>query len=526
MKQFASPMRMGIGANQGSKGTFLIPFHDAQMSRRSAVGLFAALAAAGIVPGEVLAADGGNLGQAVPFSWDGLVSRARDLARKPFVETPDSPHAAADYDAAGKLTYGNAGTVAGNVRLFPAVRGTAPKPVSIALVESGQARDIVDTRGLFVGTGNTDPVGFRVMDATGKSDWLAYQGASYFRASGGRDQYGISARAIAIDTGGASGEEFPSFTHFWVEQTGPDTTRIHALLDGPSLTGAYAFDCRKSAEGVTQDVTAAVFLRKDVAQLGLAAASSMFWYDQSSPPRARGDWRPEIHDSDGLAIWSGSGERIWRPLENPSAARNNAFRADSPRGFGLLQRDQAFDHYQDDGVFYDRRPSLWVQPKGDWGKGAVCLYEMPTQSETLDNIALFWRPDRPAKAGQRRDFAYRLTWTSRDPSADDAARCVDMFTGPGGIPGAPPLDGVRKFVFDFAGPSLAGLDRESGVTAETDLPRGAVVSSVAYPIARSEARWRAMIDVRVKDMDRSQFRLFLKRGQAALSETVIKAFET
>ncbi|AOR77848.1 glucan biosynthesis protein [Novosphingobium resinovorum] len=496
------------------------------MSRRTAMGLMAALAAASALPDGVKAATGGRLGTPEPFSWDRLVAQARDLARKPYAPIAESTRAAADYDAAGKLTYGDAPMVAGNVRLFPAVRGTAPKPVTIAVVEGGQARAIVDTSDLFVGGHNTDAVGFRVMDATGRSDWLAFQGASYFRSSGDRDQYGLSARAIAIDTGLATGEEFPDFTRFWIEQTGADSVRIHALLDGPSLAGAYAFDCRKTANGVTQDVTAALFLRKDVKQLGLGAASSMFWYDQSSPARARGDWRPEIHDSDGLAIWSGNGERVWRPLENPAVARLHALRSDSPKGFGLLQRDQAFDHYQDDGVFYDRRPSLWVEPKGDWGAGAVGLYEMPTGSETLDNIALFWRPDRPAKAGQRRDFAYRLTWTSKDPTIDGGSRCVDVFEGPGGSPGSPPLEGVRKFVFDFSGPALAGLDRTSGVTPDTDLPKAAVVSAVAYPVARSDGRWRAMIDVRSAALTQPQFRLFLKRGNSALSETVIKALES
>jgi len=495
------------------------------MSRRMAVRLFAALAAASAIPGGVSAATGGRLGAAEPFSWEKLTARARALARQAYAETPDSPRAAADYDAAVKLTYGNAQTIAGNVRLFPATRGTAPKPVRIAIVENGQAREIVDTAGFFVGDENTDPVGFRVMDATGRSDWLAFQGASYFRSCGTRDQYGLSARAIAIDTGLAKGEEFPAFTHFWIEQTGPDTVRIHALLDGPSLTGAYAFECRKGADAVTQDVTAALFLRKNVEQLGFAAASSMFWYDQSNVA-ARPDWRPEIHDSDGLAIWAGNGERIWRPLTNPSVARLNSLRAKSPRGFGLLQRDQSFDHYQDDGVFYDRRPSLWVEPKGDWGAGAVCLYEMPTDLETMDNIAFFWRGDKPARAGERRDFAYRLTWTSKDPTADAASRCVDAYEGPGGAPGSPPLPGVRKFVFDFAGPALAGLGRDSGVTPETDLPKGAIVSAVAYPVARSDALWRVMIDIRTKDLSQPQFRLFLKRGSAALSETVIKALET
>lgn len=495
------------------------------MSRRSAVRLFAALAATLALPEGACATTHQRLGPATPFSWDFLVDRAQALARQSYRTPADSTRAAADFDAAGRMTYGEAQPVAGNIRLFPTSRINARKAVDIAVVENGKAREIVDTTGLFVGSAHADPAGFRVMDATGRSDWLAWQGASYFRSSGGEDQYGLSARGIAIDTGLSQGEEFPDFTHFWIEQVGPDKTLVYALLDGPSLTGAYTFDCRKTADVVTQDITAALFLRKDVAQLGLAPASSMFWYDQSSPPANR-DWRPEIHDSDGLAIWAGNGERIWRPLENPSTQRLHALRADSPKGFGLLQRDENFDHYQDDGAFYDRRPSLWVEPKGDWGPGAVYLFEMPTDRETLDNIAIFWRGDGPARAGERRDFAYRLIWTSNDPTAGANARCVDEFEGPAGIPGAPPVADARKFVFDFAGPSLAGLDRSSGVVAATDLPAGVLMSAAAYPVVRSQARWRVMLDVRTRDMRQPQFRLYLKRGDTALSETVIKAIES
>ncbi|EIZ81093.1 glucan biosynthesis protein G [Novosphingobium sp. Rr 2-17] len=498
---------------------------DAQISRRMVVRLFAALGVAGAIPlDRALAKAPQRMGPPTPFSWDILVERARVLAARPYVVPPVSAHAARDYDAAVKLTYGSAQAIAGNVRLLPASKVNATSPVRIAVVQAGQAREITDMAGLFAGGGTADASGFRVLDASGKSDWLAFQGASYFRACGSRDQYGLSARAVAIDTGLPSPEEFPNFTHFWFEQEGPGKVRIHALLDGPSVTGAFGFDCNFDDAGVIQDVTGTLFLRNDVGQLGIAAASSMFWYDQSRrPPHA--DWRPEIHDSDGLAIQAGNGERVWRPLDNPKSTRLHAFRADNPRGFGLLQRDQVFDHYQDDGVFYDKRPSLWVQPKGDWGPGSVYLLEMATDRETNDNIAVFWHSDRPAKAGERRDFAYRLTWTSNDPTADATARCVDSFEGPGGIPGADPIVGARKFVFDFAGASLTGLDRNSGVIAATDLPANALVSSAAYPIARGDGRWRVTLDVRTANLPRPEFRLFLKRGQSALSETVIKAIE-
>jgi glucans biosynthesis protein len=489
------------------------------MTRRGAAGMLLSALGIGLVPARVLAA-ADRLGPPRPFSWDSLVARARSLAGKTFVVRPASPSAVSDYDEMVRLTYGEAEAVAGCVRLFPASKAIAPQAVAIHVVEGGQARAITDTAGLFIGGRDAEPAGFRVMHPDGRTDWLAFLGASYFRASGSRDQYGLSARGIAIDTGLAGTEEFPGFTEFWIEQRGAARLRIHALLDGPSLTGAYAFDCFEHKRGAVQDVDAALFFRRDIEQLGIAPASSMFWYDQSGQ---RGDWRPEIHDSDGLAIFAGDGERVWRPLRNPSRQTLSTFRADHPRGFGLIQRDQSFDHYQDDGVFYDRRPSLWVEPRGDWGKGAVRLFEMPSRSETMDNVAMFWCGDEPARAGGSRRLSYRLVWTSNDPSGDAAARCVDVFEGPAGIPGAPPIEGARKFVFDFAGPALEGLDRSSGVEAVASLPADAIIAASAYPVVGVPARWRAMLDVQTGGLDQSEFRVFLKRGDAALSETVIKS---
>lgn len=480
-----------------------------------------AFVCAALGPGRVMAAPD-RLGPAQAFDWNRLVTRARGLAGKAFTAPPVSSNAVADYDTLGRLTYGEAEAVAGHVRLFPTSKSIAPHPVTIHIVEGGKARAIRDTAGLFIGGEDADPAGFRVMAPDGRSDWLAYLGASYFRASGSRNQYGLSARGIAVHTGLAKGEEFPAFTEFWIEQLAAGRVRIHALLDGPSLTGAYAFDCTADARGVVQQVKAALFFRRDIEELGLAPASSMFWYDQSD---RHSDWRPEIHDSDGLAIHAGDGERIWRPLENPSRAVMTAFRADRPRGFGLIQRDQSFENYQDDGAFYDRRPSLWVEPRGDWGPGSIRLYEMPTDSETQDNVAVFWCGDEPVRAGGSREISYRLTWTSDDPSADSTARCVDSFEGPAGIPGAPPIAAARKYVFDFAGPALAGLDRSSGVEASTSLPPDAVIAASAYPVAGQQERWRVMIDVRLGGVEQSEFRLYLKRADTALSETVIKVLK-
>lgn len=454
------------------------------------------------------------------FSWQALVEQARAMAARPFQPEREAPGAQAiDYDAAGKLTYGPATALGGTVRLLPISR-YAPIPVRINLIEGGKARRLLSARGMFAGGGDAAPAGFRLLNARGDGDWLSFIGATYFRSAGAQNQYGISARGVAVDTALDSGEEFPRFTEFWIEALGDAHLRVHALLDGPSLSGAMRIDSTNGPDGVTQDVTAAFTLRRDIRRLGIAPASSMFWYDQDGAARGP-DWRPEIHDSDGLAVVAANGEHLWRPLRNPRHARTNAFALNNPRGFGLMQRDRRFADYQDDGAFYDRRPNLWVEPLGDWGPGAVMLYEFPTDSETTDNVAAFWVADAAMQAGASHEWRYRLHWISHDPSAGAGARLVDQWNGAGGIPGAAAQEGTRKLVFDFEGDSLIGLDRASGVEAVTNLPPAAVATQAAYPVVGANRRWRVVLDVRPAAMVQREFRLFLRRNGAALSETII-----
>jgi len=445
-----------------------------------------------------------------PFDWPWLVAEAQARARQPF-RPHIAAHAVPDYDSHVRLSYGHADLVAGRLRLFPARRDIAPVAVTIHVVEGHMAREIVNLRGLFEGGEPADAAGFRVMDAGGSADWLAYLGASYFRAAGRGGQYGLSARAIAVDTAMPGPEEFPAFTDFWIEDKGADRLMIHALVDGPSLCGAFAFDTQRHPGAVVQNVTAALFLRRDIARLGLAPITSMFDFDE----RHRGDRRPEVHDSDGLAILTGVGERIWRPLNNPPGPRVHLMRADHVKGFGLIQRDQVFDHYQDNQSFFDRRPSLWVEPQGDWGLGSVMLYEMNTVSENVDNIATMWIADAAARAGERRDFAYRLTWAQDDPATDGRARCVEVSSRPG----TGPHGGVTRYQFDFAGASLTGLDCTSGVVPVTNLPPAAVLQAGALPL---DGVWRVTLDVRTAGLVQDEFRLFLRHGENALGETVIK----
>jgi glucans biosynthesis protein len=236
--------------------------------------------------------------------------------------------------------------------------------------------------------------------------------------------------------------------------------------------------------------------------------------------RMANDWRTEIHDSDGLSMHTGNGEWIWRPLRNPETLSFNAFADRSPRGFGLLQRDRNFDHYQDDGVFYDKRPSLWVEPKGDWGEGAVQLIEIPTQDETFDNIVAFWNPARPVKPGEELLYGYRLYWGAAPPDRPPMAICVATRTGIGGIVGQKRPYYSYRFVVDFAGGSLPQTDlKEAKIEPVITASGGRVEITSARPLA-SVKGVRVMFDVvPPPNTEPITLRVFLKSGRQTLSET-------
>ncbi|HEX7758695.1 MAG TPA: glucan biosynthesis protein [Caulobacteraceae bacterium] len=490
----------------------------------------ASLGAGGLLPGAALAQTAPKRGPAEAFSWASLQERALALSRQPWRPPPAPPAAleGVDYDMAGQLAYRPEATLLGAVRLFHQNR-YAREAVAIHLVQGGVARPVVYDEALFAHpSGGAAPdlgaaggfSGFRLMSPGGRRDWLAFTGASYFRAAGALDQYGLSARGLAIDTGQGKPEEFPRFTSFWIERGAGDAWTVYALLDSPSAAGAWRFVNRRTARGVLQEVTLTVRLRADVASLGFAPLTSMFWYGQANRAQAA-DWRPEIHDSDGLAIWNGAGERLWRPLGNPPRPTTNSFLDKGPRGFGLLQRDRSFDHYQDDGVFYERRPSLWVEPRGDWGAGAVTLYELPTDRETDDNIVAFWSPAGPARAGDRHDLAYSLSWVADEPASSPLARVVDTWIGQAGRPGFSPTIGARKLVIDFQGPALRGLARTSGVQPIASVERGRILSMDAYPVVGQAQRWRLLADITRGGDGPVDFRGELRLKGDSLTETCL-----
>lgn len=404
------------------------------------------------------------------------------------------------------------------------------RPVKMFALQGGQAQELAYDPAMFdYGQSGVTPkrlhadlgfAGFRLNFHTAPTlDVAAFLGASYFRAVGSDRQYGLSARGLAVDTGLPRPEEFPDFTAFWLEQPAADadTVVVYALLDSPSITGAYRFAITPG-EPLLMDVDAALYPRKPIERLGLAPCTSMFQHGENDR-RLANDWRPEIHDSDGLALWTGSGEWLWRPLTNPTTLQFNAYADDNPRGFGLLQRDRDFDHYQDDGVFYDKRPSLWVEPKGAWGKGSVQLVEIPTRDETFDNIVAFWHPERAVPPGEELLVGYRLYWGAQAPARPPMGVCLATRTGLGGVVGQPRRYFSWRFAVDFAGGELAALAGDASVKAVISASRGRVEITSARPLAALRG-WRAMFDLVPDDSTEPiTLRLYLAHRGRALTET-------
>ena len=300
-------------------------------------------------------------------------------------------------------------------------------------------------------------------------EFAAFLGGSYFRAAGRGQLYGASARCVAIDTGTDRREEFPAFREFWVvrPEPGSDVLVLYGLLDSPSLTGAFEFELRPGSP-TRINVTGALFARREVRKLGLAPVSSMFLFGETRA-RAFDDFRPEVHDSDGLLFASAMGEWFWRPLDNPSRLRISRFPGTGLHGFGLLQRDRLFDHYHDLEALYHRRTSVWIAPRSDWGPGTLELLEFPSAVEYHDNVALLWVAERPLQAGRSLQWTYEIQFGGDEVDASPAGRVVSTRTGEG------QSRAFRRFVIEFEGPGLGGIAEDAIQALVT--ARGALVST-------------------------------------------------
>lgn len=355
------------------------------------------------------------------------------------------------------------------------------------------------------------------------TDELAvFLGASYFRFLGAGQHYGISARGVAINTGEQTPEEFPDFREFWVEEPGPGASDIvvHALLDGPSLAGAYRMVITPG-DDTTVAVGSTLFPRVDLPKLGVAPLTSMFFYGENDRAQYRG-FRPEVHDSDGLLIKTSVGEWTWRPLVNPKSLKKSSYPEPSVQAFGLLQRDRLFEHYQDLEVRYDLRPSYWIERQGDWGPGKVELVEIPTDNETFDNVVSYWTPDSAPRAGETLRYSYVIRSLKLAERLTPKARALHTFVTEARASGDP-TDGppnVRRFIVDFAGGDLAyWLDEPKRVVTDTGATAGRI--DAAYVVPNREIKgFRLFIDHALDDPNgEAQLRAVLKVGGKVLTET-------
>lgn len=476
-----------------------------------------------------------------PFSFDLLTERMKERAAEAYksgvIELVE-PLASLDYDRHRAIRY----------RPDHAIwHGAAPfelqafhmgwlfkEPVHLYSVEDGQARDIHITghefeyrppleAASFENIELPGVAGFRIHNALNRPDVMdelaAFLGASYFRALGRGNVYGLSARGLALNTATQAGEEFPRFDAFYIQRPAADADRIviWATMDSPSVTGAFEFVIVPGADTV-MEVTARLFLRQDVTRLGIAPLTSMFLFAENNRSAFR-DYRNAVHDSDGLKIVRHNGEESWRSLANPGRLATSFFAEENPRAFGLFQRDREFANYQDAGASYERRPSAVVEPLGPWGKGSVALIEIPTDLEINDNIVAFWVPEGEVKAGQELEFRYRLTWGAIDESGVNLARVDALRAGHGGVAGTEIEKGLQKFVVDFAGGPLSEFASGDAGPQSSVSVKNAEVRHSTLERLEANGMWRLVVDIDSFGEDPVELSAYLVVGEKRISET-------
>ena len=471
----------------------------------------------------------------VTFSEQWLFTKAQNLARAPFelpklqlpAELADlngQQYQAIQYKPAANLWKGDPL----NFQLQFLHTGFQYKvPVDVRTVEGGVARPFKYSPSLF---DYAAPVqapppdsragfsGFRALGsihrADAMEDFLVFQGASYFRAIAAAQTYGMSARGVCINTAQAAGEEFPVFRGFWVQKPAPGDRQllIYALLDGPSLAGVYKFRVEPGRPTV-MEVECTLFPRKPLTHVGIAPLTSMYFYGSADATRLD-DYRPSVHNSDGLLLWTGSGEWLWRPLINPERLQYTAFSDRAPKGFGLLQRERAFHAYQDIDARFGDRPSVWVEPMADWGEGTIDLIELPTRSEIYDNVVAFWRPKAPLAETASHHFRYRLHWCWEPPVRSTKAYVMQTLVGALNKPEN------RHFVIDFVSGGSCNGCNVPPFTAEVRAGEGEI-RNVAVRTNPATGGQRVSFEFRPGRAEQTDLRCELKQNGQAISEVWI-----
>jgi glucans biosynthesis protein len=358
--------------------------------------------------------------------------------------------------------------------------------------------------------------GFRISHPLQEFGEVAsFLGASYFRMIGRGQVYGSSARGLAVNSTSLSAEEFPAFRQFWIHKPSPRDRDliVLALLDSPSVTGAFKFSIRPGTATIAT-VNSSIFFRKGIKELGIAPLTSMFLHDENSHAPF-GDFRPEVHDADGLLVHTGRGEWIWRPLETGQMMRVNAYQDENPKGFGLLQRDRNFEHYQDLIGKYHLRPSVWITPLTNWGQGSVELMQLPSKTEFSDNVVAFWVPANPPRAGDSLDLNYEIHWLTNNLSELGRVRATRV----GRVIEEPPkVPANLRFVLDFEGASMEALSAQEQLQAEVHCGEGG--KFVADTVLKNELNgtWRLVIEI-TEPTKAVDLRAFLKHRGQPVTET-------
>lgn len=485
--------------------------------------------------------------EAGPFDFDSFTQRMRDLAASPHQPPAlleGGFYAGLDYDGYRKVQFNTKRAkwiedgFGYQVHAFP-MGWLFKEPVSVFEIVDGDAHPIGFGAADFIYHGaeasaaaETEAfpgvAGFRINYPLNRpeaiDELVSFLGASYFRALGRDNVYGLSARGLLINSWRDGPEEFPRFSEFYIErptQTGPIT--LYAALESPSVTGAYRFvvtPASDTARETTMDVTARLFFRSAVPELGIAPLTSMFLFAETNR-HAFDDFRSQVHDSNGLLFEPSAGEPSWRPLNNTTALGNSYLWDANMRAFGLYQRGRDFETYQDAGAHYERRPSLRVEPVGDWGPGSVRLIEIPSRLEADDNIVAFWIPETPVVAGDEREYSYRLIWGDLLP--DDTAplaHVAETRAGVGGISGVANAETLRKFVVDFKGGELTDIDPETPFEVVAEASAGAIVST-AFSRIPANGQWRLVLDVDTADQSLIELKAHVRAIGRPLTETWI-----
>lgn len=477
--------------------------------------------------------------RAFGFGFSDVVHKARSLSGQPYQTPAGIPKTLTDltYDQYKKIRFHSDNSLWREshtnfqvVLIAPGLRYR--HPVTINVVDAAGVHQVSFDKSLFKWPSHQlrsevpADLGYAGFKLTyplnhpgGHDQVLVFAGSSYFRAVARGERFGLSARGIAVDTGLSSGEKFPSFTRFWLVRPSPDShaMKFYALLNGSGLTGAYRFVVFPG-KPTRIEVHARLFLRKDIKLLGLAPLTSMFLYGSNSP-RPDGNWRPAAHDSGGLLIHSGSGEWLWRPLIDPLALKMDYFHTYSPRGFGLMQRRTGFDAYEDAGKRYDKRPSAWIEPHGNWDNGHVVLVQIPSDAEVNDNIVAFWAPSEKAGKGDEYTLNYTMRFGGPKVANEPMGRATKTFVGTEKAPSDSNAGQAYRFVIDFSGGSLQDMPDHSQLRAVVSGLKGTQVLQQSVQHIAANGDWRLSL-VAVPDQGKPvSLRAYLKAGKKTLSET-------